>query len=101
MTIVEAVFIYSGDYMNHRLLLHRGPHGTTLDWIEKRMYHIQLEILTDVLNLVAGKLIPALVLGANALATTSTVMLTHIDTQRGGHDRRSPLRNGRPSPPEC
>ena len=49
------------------------------------MHHIELEILMNYLNGLAGKVIPALVLGETTLASTCIVMLLHFDSNRKEH----------------
>ena len=50
-----------------------------LSWKDKRMYHMQLEILMTVVNALLGKLMPLIFLGASAMAATNLSVLIHID----------------------
>ena len=50
-----------------------------LSWKDKRMYHMQLEILMTVVNAILGKLMPLIFLGASAMAATSFSILIHMD----------------------
>ena len=57
----------------------RDPCGQSLNWQEKRFYHMQLEILLNALHVIVGKFVPLMVLGLSVLATSSTIMLLHIN----------------------
>ena len=66
------------------MCLCRDPGGQRLSWQEKRFYHMQLEILLTALDLIIGKFTPLMIFILSIMASTSTVMLLHVNPMNEG-----------------